>query len=91
MKRKDFNRMMHSLFGNSANSSGYGGFGHFTPKGRGKGKHQMTPTLSGQQLEQDFLASVRDALPAAATIRAQTSLLQSEWEVDVLPHQQLGP
>ena len=62
-----------------------------TPKGRGKGKFQASLTISGPQSEQDFLASVRDALPEAATLRAQTTLFQSEWDVEVLPHQQLGP
>ena len=91
MTRKEFNRMMHSLFGNSATAMSYNSVASLHSKGKGKGKTQMSATMSVQQSEQDFLASVRDALPEAAKLRSQTTLLQSEWDVEVVPHQQLGP
>ena len=75
---------MHSLFGNSATAMSYNSVASLHSKGKGKGKTQMSATMSVQQSEQDFLASVRDALPEAAKLRSQTTLLQSEWDVEVV-------
>ena len=78
--RKDRNRTMHSLHGNGA------------PKGYSKGKGGKTSSAMSSSDKTDtqiFLESVQDAIPEQAKMRAQTTLVQSEWSVGVVYHQQL--
>ena len=39
---------------------------------------------------QEFLKRMKDAMPVQAKIRMQTTLIESEWNVPVMPHQHLG-
>lgn len=78
ISRKCRNRLAHMLVGNGA-------------KGQQKGKNSKSagstaPTNEWMD-EQQFLESVRAAQPQAAQLRAQTTLLPSEWNVEVVHHQ----
>ena len=39
---------------------------------------------------QEFLKRMKDAMPVQAKIRMQTTLIESEWNVPVMPHQHVG-
>ena len=83
---------MHGLNGNGGSKA----------KGKGRGKFPGKPNASNEQqpveaaplvptdLHADIRQQVQMALPDAARLRAQTTLLDSEWSVAVLPWQSLG-
>ena len=73
------NRMMHSVCGNG------GGRGKGQGK-QGKGGKQDAVQKSDSLI---YMEAMQDALPEAARMRAQTTLLQSEWSVNVCYHQAL--
>ena len=79
VSRRCRNRLLHALCGNGA------------PKGQNKGKGGKSSSSSSTDKSETqlFLESVRDALPEAARMRSQTTLLASEWNVEVVYHQQM--
>jgi hypothetical protein len=85
--RKDRNKRMHAACGNGG-----------PPKGKGRGKHagkssstQAMPVNEAVRPDslEDIAAQVARVLPQAAVLRAQSELLQSEWEAEVRTHQSL--
>ena len=81
--RKFRNQLMHMLYGN-------GGKGYRKGNAKGKVFGGRSEEKSPEQLEQEFTQQVRDALPEQAKIRGQSSLVQEEWDVLVLPYQHLS-
>ena len=81
--RKAFNRIMHSIYGNSSLPVR----GKTTlPKGNGKGK-----AYNEQQVHEElFLAEVRSAMPEAARMRLVPKLVQEEWSATVRRCDDLG-
>ena len=77
LSRKSLNHVMHSLFGNGSGRKRSGKQGK-----QGKGKSDQEPKSDAQI----FMEAMRDALPVEARMRAQTTLLQSEWSATVYPH-----
>ena len=80
---------MHGLNGNGGSKA----------KGKGRGKFPGKPNASNEQqpveaaplvptdLHADIRQQVQMALPDAARLRTQTTLIDSEWSVAVLPWQ----
>ena len=92
--RKVRNRLMHSVNGNGG-TKGKG-------KGRGKPVSTAVPVTGSPAIEfasssstpmdpqLDVRQQVLLALPDAARLRAQSTLIESEWSVPVVPWQSLG-
>jgi len=87
ISRKDRNKRMHAACGNGG-----------PPKGKGRGKHagkssnaQAMPINEAVRPDslEDIAAQVARVLPQAAVLRAQSELLQSEWDAEVRSHQSL--
>eukprot|EP00435_Cladocopium_sp_Y103_P065312 s279_g27.t1 len=56
-------------------------------KGKGKGKYDMRGAARFDS--QEYLDAIREALPEAARLCSQTTLVRAEWSVDVYYHQHL--
>ncbi|CAK0853303.1 unnamed protein product [Prorocentrum cordatum] len=66
----------------------HAGKGKGLGKGKGRGKQPEAPAWDLND-PADYQAAIRDAMPEAAKMRAQSTLLQDEWEAEVKPHQTL--
>ena len=84
--KKDMNRRAHCEHGNGPKGNQKG-------KGKGSGKQQIQNASSSGTVEernQEFLRQMKEAIPAQAKIRMQATLIESEWNVPVVPYQHLG-
>ena len=71
------NQRLHALNGNGGSRS----------KGAGKGKGKAVDAPSTVDAERDFLDAVKASMPEAAKLRAQSTLIPEEWNVEVVPYQ----
>ena len=92
ISRRSRNRLMHYLNGNGGGKS----------KGKGRGKtagptaapHEqqthVVPSTTAADPDADLRQQVQMVVPDAARLRAQTTLLDAEWSVPVVPWQALA-
>ncbi|CAK0851329.1 unnamed protein product [Prorocentrum cordatum] len=83
MSHHAWNKLMHALHGNGPQGQGKG-----LGKGKGKGKKPEAPARDLND-PADYQAAIRDAMPEAAKMRVQSTLLQEDWGAEVKPYQTL--
>lgn len=78
---------MHATYGNGGPPKGKGR-GKSAGKASGKQSQPVVETLQTDTLE-SISAQVARVLPQAAVLRAQSELLQAEWDAEVKTHQSI--
>jgi hypothetical protein len=87
LSAKQRNKALHALHGNGG---GAGAKGKGRSRSKGAGGKAPSATMTPEISDADIASQVRDSLPEAAHLRAQSRLIEDEWNVAVLDHQALS-